>query len=116
MARRPRLAPGFTIAPGHAGDGAAVWLVAGEDVRYRLGVADPGWLVALLARCDGTQPLDGLLEGVPAAQHADARELVTRLVAERVLVDGTAVAAHAPQPAAYRVIGSGALADALREN
>ena len=102
MIRRPRLAPGFTVMA----DADAVWLVAGEDVRYRLGVDDPAWLVDMLARCDGTATLDEL------AAHADARATIERLYAERVLVDGTPAQAHAAV-AGYRVVGRGALADAL---
>ncbi len=64
MTRRPRLAPMFTIAI----DAGAVWLVAGEDVRYRLGVADPAWLRDLLARCDGRATMDELIAG-EAAEH-----------------------------------------------
>lgn len=82
--RRPRLAPGFTAIV----DGDALWLVAGEDVRYRLGLADPRWLAELLARCDGTRTADEL------AVHPDARTTIERLYEERVLVDGTALQAH----------------------
>jgi len=102
--RRPRLAPGFTVMT----EPGTLWLVAGEDVRYRLGVADPTWLRDLLARCDGTRTVDEL------ASHPDARHTIERLYEERVLVDGTAAQAHAPVRAAYRVVGAGALADALR--
>jgi bacteriocin biosynthesis cyclodehydratase domain-containing protein len=84
--RRPRLAPGFTAIV----DGDSLWLVAGEDVRYRLRLADPSWLAALIARCDGTRTVDEL------ATHADARSTIERLFEERVLVEGTAAQAHVP--------------------
>ena len=101
--RRPRLAPGFTTMI----DGDSLWLVAGEDVRYRLRLADPTWLRDLLARCDGSHTVADL------ATHADAHETIARLFEERVLVDGTAAQAHAPAAPGYRVVGVGALADAL---
>ena len=85
--RRPRLAPGFTSLI----DAGSVWLVAGEDVRYRLTVDDPRWLHDVIARCDGSRTLDEL-----AATHADARATLERLYEERVLVDGTAAQAHVP--------------------
>jgi hypothetical protein len=102
--RRPRLVPGFTAMI----DGDSLWLVAGEDVRYRLRLADPAWLEGMLARCDGSRTIDEL------ATHADARSTIERLYEERVLVDGTAPQAHIAKAAGYRVVGAGALADALR--
>jgi bacteriocin biosynthesis cyclodehydratase domain-containing protein len=82
--RRPRLAPGFTTLV----DGDTLWLVAGEDVRYRLTLDDPRWLAGLLARCDGTHTVDEL------ATHPDARATIERLFEERVLVEGTPLQAH----------------------
>ena len=105
--RRPRLAPGFTAMVDGAGE--SLWLVAGEDVRYRLRLADPAWLRDLLARCDGTHTVDELSKA-----HTDARATIERLLEERVLVEGTAAQAHAPSRPAYRVIGTGALADGIR--
>jgi hypothetical protein len=99
---RPRLAPGFTSIV----DADSLWLVAGEDVRYRLRLADPSWLHAMLTRCDGSRTIDEL------ATHADARETIERLYAERVLVDGTAAQAHVPA-AGFRVRGHGPLVTAL---
>jgi bacteriocin biosynthesis cyclodehydratase domain-containing protein len=104
--RRPRLAPGFTAIV----DGDSLWLVAGEDVRYRLRLADPAWLRDLLARCDGSRTIDEL-----AAMHVDARSTLERLVEERVLVEGTAAQAHAPAAADYRISGTGRLAELLRQ-
>lgn len=101
--RRPRLAPGFTTLV----DDGGLWLVAGEDVRYRLRLADPQWLADVLARCDGSRTVDEL------ATHPDARATIERLYAERVLVDGAAAQAHAPA-AGYRVTGDGPVAEALR--
>src|SRR5688500_19241522 len=110
--RRPRLAPGFTAMV----DAGSVWLVAGEDIRYRLTVADPAWLRDMLARGDGTRTIDEL---VGATGHEkDARSTLEQLIEERVLVEGPAAQAHgavprgtAP-PMGYRVVGIGALADA----
>jgi bacteriocin biosynthesis cyclodehydratase domain-containing protein len=115
---RPRLAPGFTVliggeSPPSGGASAktttndgTLWLVAGEDVRYRLGTADPQALADLLARCDGTRSIDEL--------GPDARDIITRLYEERVLVDGTPAQAHVAGDAGFRVTGSGALVEALR--
>lgn len=100
--RRPRLAPGFTALL----DGDSLWLVAGEDVRYRLRLADPAWLHAMLARCDGSRTIDEL------ATHPDAKSTIDRLYAERVLVDGTAAQAHVPATG-FRVRGRGPLVEAL---
>lgn len=103
--RRPRLAPGFTAMV----DNDSLWLVAGEDVRYRLRLADPTWLHDLLARCDGSRTIDEL-----AGAHADAPGTIERLYEERVLVDGTVAQAHTPMAPAYQVHGTGPLVDALR--
>ena len=100
--RRPRLAPGFTVLV----DGDSLWLVAGEDVRYRLRLADPAWLQALLSRCDGSRTIDEL------ATHPDAKQTIERLYEERVLVDGTAAQAHVAA-AGFRVRGRGPLVDVL---
>jgi bacteriocin biosynthesis cyclodehydratase domain-containing protein len=92
---RPRLAPGFTTLI----DAGSLWLVAGEDVRYRLTARDPRWLRELIARCDGSRTLDEL-----ATAHDDARATLERLYEERVLVDGTAAQAHvAIEPAAIEL-------------
>jgi bacteriocin biosynthesis cyclodehydratase domain-containing protein len=109
-ARRPRLAPGFTVVRGPG----VVWLVAGEDVRYRLGAADPAWLADLLARCDGRSTTADLAGSVAVAHRDDAAAVIARLLEERVLVDGTPAQAHVALPAAYRVTGTGVLADRLR--
>nr|MDQ3370128.1 hypothetical protein [Myxococcota bacterium] len=97
MARRPRLAPAFTVAV----EASTLWLIAGEDVRYRLGVADPAWLRDLLVRCDGRTTVDELLASVPVAHRDDARTTLERLASERVLVDGTAAEVHVAAPVAY---------------
>lgn len=96
--RKPRLAPGFTAIV----DGDSLWLVAGEDVRYRLRLADPSWLAAVLAQCDGTRDVDAL------SSHPDARATIERLYEERVLVEGTAAQGHVPA-AGYRVLGDSKL-------
>jgi len=109
MARRLRLASGFSLIV----DDGVLWLVAGEDVRYRLGVRDPRAVRDLLARCDGCT-VDELVARAPAELRADARQIVERLASERVLVEAAASAAHVAAPPGYRVVGTGALADALR--
>ncbi len=96
---RPRLAPGFTVMT----DAGAVWLIAGEDVRYRLGTTDPAALAGVLATCDGSRTLDELGE----------RDTLARLIEERVLVDGTAQQAHVPVRGS-RASGSGPLVERLR--
>ncbi len=107
---RPRLAPGFTLVA----DAGAVWLVAGEDVRYRLEPGgDPAWLVDALRRCDGTRTLDAIVAEAPADHRTDAREAITGLTEERVLVDGTPVQAHAPA-IGVRVVGDSPLAELVR--
>lgn len=107
---RPRLAPGFTLVA----DAGLVWLVAGEDVRYRL---DPGgesaWLVAALGRCDGARTLEAIVAEVPADKRADARQAITGLYEERVLVDGTPVQAHAPS-VGVTVVGTSRVAELVR--
>lgn len=107
---RPRLAPGFTLVA----DAGAVWLVAGEDVRYRLEPGgDPAWLVDAIGRCDGTRALDAIVAEVPGERQADAREAITGLYEERVLVDGTPVHAHAAA-LGVRVVGDSRIAELVR--
>lgn len=105
---RPRLAPGFSVLAGEAG---TVWLVAGEDLRFRIGAG--AWLVELLRACDGTREVAALAELAPAAQRADVTSLVAQLVAERVLVEATPEQVHAPA-AGFSVVGDGAVAEAMR--
>lgn len=108
---RPRLAPGFTLVA----DAGSVWLVAGEDVRYRLEPdGDPAWLVDALRRCDGTRSLDAIVAEVPAARRGDAQEAITGLYGERVLVDGTPAQAHTTAIGG-RVVGDSRLAGLVRE-
>jgi bacteriocin biosynthesis cyclodehydratase domain-containing protein len=108
---RPRLAGAFTIVP----RGDAVWLISGEDVRFTLrGDAAASWLPELLRACDGTLTLDAVVACAPAAHQAEARELLTGLAGERVIVDGGAALAHRPAPPAWQVEGTGRLAEALR--
>jgi bacteriocin biosynthesis cyclodehydratase domain-containing protein len=108
---RPRLAPHFTCVVAEG----IVWLVAGEDVRYRLDPdGDPAWLQAAIARCDGSRTLEAIVADVPNARRADAETALRRLYEERVLVDGTASEAHAAAPPGYRVIGTSRLAELIR--
>lgn len=107
---RPRLAPGFTLVA----DAEAVWLVAGEDVRYRLAPGgDPAWLATVLRRCDGSRALDAIVAEVPADRRADACDAITGLYEERVLVDGTPEQAHVAS-VGVRVVGDSPLAELVR--
>lgn len=108
--RRPRLALPFSIlaAPDE------VWLVGGEDFRFRL--QGPGldhWLPALLARVDGRTPLAELLEGLPAELGAEAQAVFERLRGERMLLEGPVEAAWDAAPYHPRVEGHGHLREVL---
>jgi bacteriocin biosynthesis cyclodehydratase domain-containing protein len=103
--RRPRLALPFTVLT--AAD--TVRLVAGEDFRYTLG--SPGldhWLPDWLAAFDGRTPLSELVDRLPESQRPAARQLADRLYGERILIDGTAADAHAPNRFRLVVEGSAA--------
>jgi bacteriocin biosynthesis cyclodehydratase domain-containing protein len=109
---RPQLALPFTIVP----DRDAVWLIAGEDIRFALrGEGAASWLPAVLQACDGRRTLDEVVALAPAARQAEARELVVGLVGERVVIDANAATVHRAQPPTWSVDGSGRLADMLRE-
>src|SRR5262249_58837710 len=87
-------------------DRDVVRLVAGEDFRYTLsGPGLGGWLPGWLAGLDGKTPLDEALSRLPEACRGTAQQLVDRLYGERVLIDGTAAAAHAPSR--YRLVPEG---------
>lgn len=103
---RPRLAPGFSVLA----DRGAIWLVAGEDLRFRIG-AD-AWLAELLRRCDGATSIAALAELAPPEHRAEVAPLLEQLVGERVLVEGTPVQAHVAS-SAIEVVGSGDVARAL---
>jgi bacteriocin biosynthesis cyclodehydratase domain-containing protein len=109
---RPRLAWPFTIIP--RGDDA-VWLVAGEDVRFTVRAERAGeWLPDVLRACDGTRAVAAIVDATPARWRDAARDVIADLAGERVLVDGGSELA--PQPAARDVVvvGAGLLADRLR--
>jgi bacteriocin biosynthesis cyclodehydratase domain-containing protein len=108
---RPRLGLPYTVLQ----ETDIVRLVCGEDFRYTL--RGPGletWLPNLLTRCDGRQTLNQLLASLDEPLRAPALQVINRLYAERVLVDGTAVDAHAPRRYRLVIEGQGTLADALR--
>jgi bacteriocin biosynthesis cyclodehydratase domain-containing protein len=109
--KRPRLALPFTIVP----RGDAVWLVAGEDVRLTLRVERAAeWVPSLLAGCDGARELADVIARVPATFAPAARQLLSDLAGERVLVDGGPEDRPADAAHAFAIAGTGLLADALR--
>ena len=126
-ARRPCLAWPFTIAT-QASDTAsddAVWLIAGEDMRYTLrGKGTAQWLPGLLERCDGSRTVAEILSDVPGDSRDQAGQLIEQLYGERVLIESGALAAHTRTPGqgpsdlagdiAIEVTGSGELADRVR--
>ena len=110
MPLRPCLALPFTFlaAPDR------VRLVAGEDFRYTL--EGPGldkWLPGWLRALDGRRTLGEALAALPQESWPAARQLVARLYGERVLIDGTAAAAHSPRRLPLVAEGSGPLRDGL---
>jgi bacteriocin biosynthesis cyclodehydratase domain-containing protein len=108
--RRPRLALPFTVVT----EPDTVRLVAGEDFRYTL--TAPGldrWLPALLSGCDGRRLLSEITAPLPEPSRHQAQELLERLYGERVLVDGTAAAAHTPALYRPQVEGTGPLVERL---
>ena len=108
---RPRLAPHFTCVVAER----VVWLVAGEDVRYRIDPGgDPSWLAGAIARCDGSRTLAAIVAEAPHAVRADAETVLQRLYEERVLVDGAASEAHAAAAPGCRVIGASRVAELVR--
>ena len=111
--RRPRLAYPFTVLT----QPDTVRLVAGEDYRYTLtGAGLERWLPDLLGRCTGKETLATLLGSLSEDQRRQAQPLIERLYGERVLVDGSAAAAHVERQYGRQVIGSGALADRLQRD
>jgi bacteriocin biosynthesis cyclodehydratase domain-containing protein len=92
-----------------------VHLIAGEDFRWTFEA--PGadhWLPPLLTRCDGSRPMEQLIDDVPTEHRDAARELFARAYGERLMVDGGPESAHVPCARRLCVEGAGALADAIR--
>lgn len=109
--RRPRLGLPYSVLT----EPGVVRLVCGEDFRYTLrGPGIDSWLPALLQACDGGRTLDVLLGQVEESVRPAARSLLEQLYSERVLVDGTAAAAHEAQRFRIEVEGAGPLAEVLR--
>ena len=107
LGKRLRLALPFTVLS----EPGVVRLVAGEDHRYALTAPDLElWLPALLARLDGRVTV---AEALPVAQRERALALLLRLLSERVLIEGTAVEAHAPRRCRLELAGRGSLRDRL---
>jgi bacteriocin biosynthesis cyclodehydratase domain-containing protein len=107
---RPCLALPFTFLT----SADQVRLVAGEDLRYTLtGPQIEQWLPDWLASLDGSRTLTQALAELPENTRESAGRLASRLLGERVLVDGPACAAHVG--ASYRLLieGSGPLYDSL---
>lgn len=108
--RRPKLSLPYTVLS----DRDTVRLIAGEDFRYTLeGPRLAEWLPGLLRRADGTCKVDDLLSGVEPVLRAPARDVLARLYAERVIVDGSALQAHAPAAPGVELSGQGPLREAL---
>lgn len=107
---RPCLALPFTVIaePGR------VLLVAGEDFRYTLeGPGLDAWLPSWLGRLDGSCPLDELLSLLPEPERGPAREILERLVGERVILAGPVALAPACPPRRLVLHGKGELREAL---
>jgi bacteriocin biosynthesis cyclodehydratase domain-containing protein len=110
-ARRPRLALPYTVL----GEDEQVLLVAGEDHRYALkGPGLGSWLPGLLDQMNGRRSVDELTASLSGEQRKTATAAIERLYGERVLVDGTAAEAHAPDGYRLAVEGQNPLAEALR--
>jgi bacteriocin biosynthesis cyclodehydratase domain-containing protein len=107
---RPCLALPFTFltAPNQ------VRLVCGEDFRFTLsGPELDTWLPGWLPRLDGRLTLDEAVALLPSSRQDMARQLVERLVSERVIVPGPVEQAHPAQRYRIEVEGTGALLEAL---
>jgi bacteriocin biosynthesis cyclodehydratase domain-containing protein len=103
LSRLPKFALPFTVLC----SAGTVRLAAGEDCRYTLSAPElETWFPAFLRSLDGRTPVERALHGVPEARRPAALRLVERLYEERVLVDGTASDAHAPQAYRLEVEGS----------
>jgi bacteriocin biosynthesis cyclodehydratase domain-containing protein len=111
MLTRPRLAHPFTIVP----HGDAVWLVAGEDVRFTLRAERAAeWLPDVLRGCDGTRELDAIVALAPAPRRAEVRDVIADLAGERAIVDGGPELAPQRAASGFVVEGDGRLAEVLR--
>src|SRR5688572_17274861 len=108
--RRPRLALPFTVLAA----GGTVRLVAGEDFRYTF--SGPGieeWLPPVLEGLDGSRSVDELAQGLSRERSVALFDLLERLHAERVVVEGPAAAAHEAARHGIRAEGSGRLLEGL---
>jgi bacteriocin biosynthesis cyclodehydratase domain-containing protein len=106
----PRLAFPATIL--HGTD--TVWLVAGEDFRYKLTAPSvEKWLPGLLQQCQGKSSIDDLLKTIGRELQPTAKQLLEQLFGERVLVDGIAQDVHAPDVYRFALEGSGPLLNAI---
>lgn len=86
LPRHLKLAPGVTVLPGPD----EVTLVAGEDRRWALAAPGvEGWLPGLLEALDGA-PVAELLAALDDARRTAAQALMTRLLAERALLEAFA--------------------------
>lgn len=91
-----------------------VRLVAGEDVRYLLEApALDEWLPTLLSAMDGRRTTAELVATLSAAQRDEATQVLTRLLAERVLAPADAETAHEPQRRSLAIEGAGAVREEL---
>ena len=105
-----RLSLPYTLVP----DGDRVHLIAGEDVRTTLkGSGLSEWLPALFEGLS-TFSLGEALDHVPQGHREQARDLIERLLGERVLTEACCCADVRP---AFRLVveGIGAILDALQQ-
>ena len=96
-----------------ASDGGAVWLVAGEDLRWTIeGPAVERWLPVALEGLDGDRTLNEVIETLDAAARPHARDVLRALEEERVLIEVSTVAA--PADWGLEITGDRLLTDAIR--
>jgi bacteriocin biosynthesis cyclodehydratase domain-containing protein len=94
-----------------------VWLVAGEDFRYKLsGHGVEHWLPEVLRQCQGKKALEELIAGLSKNLQAAARQVFDQLYGERVLVDGTAQDVHTPGVYRLTLTGTGPLLPLLSQH
>ena len=93
---------------------ASVWVVAGEDLRWRIeGAESVEWLPGLISGLDGSTPVRSLLEALPEEHRAPASEALSQLITERLVVP-VSCSPESMGRFDIDVVGEGALAEATR--